>query len=206
MSDETPILPTTPKVESALALARQHPEELAHLHQVARLAATLFRELEPIHGMGEREYELLCCAALLHDIGISINYARHHKHSLRLILEDPLPGFTAAEQLLVANVARYHRKAQPKAKHQQFAQLGEEDQQTVRRLAALLRMADGLDRAHENAVVQLAATQQSPVHWQVEIRGHGDLAYAVWAAERKAGLFEDVFGLDIRFEPKGAPA
>ena len=92
-ADVVGVLPTTPKVESALALAREHPEELAHLRQVARLAAILFRELEPLHGMGDREHELLCCAALLHDIGISVSYQRHHKHSLRLILERPLVGF-----------------------------------------------------------------------------------------------------------------
>lgn len=205
-ADVLAVLPATPKVESALALAREHPEELAHLRQVARLAAILFRELEPLHGMGDREHELLCCAALLHDVGISVSYQRHHKHSLRLILEQPLVGFEPAEQLLVANVARYHRKAKPKAKHSAFAELGDEDQETVRRLAAILRVADGLDRAHERAVEQLDAVQRTPMHWVIEVRGSGDLAYAVWAAERKADLFEDVYGVAIRFEPKGKPA
>ncbi len=196
-------LPATPKVETALATARQYPEELAHLEQVARLAVTLFDQLAAVHALGDRERELLCCAALLHDIGIAVSYQRHHKHSLALILEQPLPGFSPDEQLLVANVARYHRKAQPKAKHPHFAQLAEADREAVRHLAAVLRMADGLDRAHEHAVEQLDAVEQSPVQWLVEVRGSGDLGYAVWAAERKAGLFGDVFGVAIRFVPKG---
>ena len=205
MSGEAPTIPATPKVESALALARQHPQEFAHLEQVTRLAAVLFRELEPLHGMGDDACELLCCAALLHDIGISISYARHHKHSLRLILEAALPGFSPVEHQMVANVARYHRKARPKSKHKAFAPLSAQQRDVVRRLAAILRMADGLDRDHEDAVEQLKATATSPVHWLVELWGHGDLAYATWGAERKADLFESLFGVAIRFEPKGAP-
>ena len=199
------LIPATPRIESAMALARQHPEEHAHLQQVTRLAAMLFDALAPLHGMGEAERELLLCAALLHDIGISVSYARHHKHSLRLILDEPLAGFEPETQQMVANIARYHRKAAPKKKHEAFAPLSEDQRATVARLAAILRMADGLDRAHEDAVEQLSASPTSPVHWLVEVRGRGDLAYAVWGAERKAELLETLFGVGIRFEPGGAP-
>ncbi|MFW6163933.1 MAG: HD domain-containing protein [Planctomycetota bacterium] len=201
----TPVLPPRPKVDAALAAAREHPEVLGHLEHVARLAVLLFDELAPLHGLGDRERELLCCAALLHDVGVSVRYKGHHKHSLRLILDNPLPGFSPDEMLLVANLARYHRKARPKAKHEHFQRLDEADQETVRRLAAILRLADGLDRAHEDAVEQVDAVRQSPVQWVIEVRGRGDLGYAVWAGERKAPLFEETFGAAVRFEPKGKP-
>ena len=133
-----------------------------------------------------------------------MSYVRHHKHTLRLIAESALPGFSPVEQQMVANIARYHRKAVPKPKHPAFGELDATQQAIVTRLAAILRMADGLDRAHEDAVEQLDASATSPVHWLVEVRGDGDLAYATWGAERKAGLFEDTFDVAMRFEPKGA--
>ena len=198
-------LPDTPKVHSALALARQHPDELLHLEQVARLAGLLFDALAPIHGLGQHQRELLLCAGLLHDVGISISFAKHHKHSLRLIRQSDLPALTADERLVVANVARYHRKAKPKASHPDFAELPDGLQDTVRRLAAILRLADGLDRAHENAVTDLSARPLAPDHWQIDIQGHGDLAFAVWGAERKAGLFGDVYGVALRVQSQGPP-
>jgi exopolyphosphatase/guanosine-5'-triphosphate,3'-diphosphate pyrophosphatase len=166
----------------------------------------LFDALEPLHEMGAPEREMLCCAALLHDIGISVSYRGHHKHSLRLILESDLPALTADERELVANIARYHRKAMPKPKHRAFRLLSEKDQGLARRLAGILRMADGLDRAHENAVTRLRATQRGPGRWVVELYGRGDLAYAAWSGQRKAALFKDVHGVGIRFQPKGPPS
>jgi len=163
----------------------------------------LFDVLEPIHKLGPAELDLLCCAALLHDIGISVSCARHHKHSARLIRQSSLPALTADEREKVACIARYHRKAVPKPKHQDFAALGEADRQRVRSLSAILRLADGLDRAHENAVERLDAHRDSPVQWTVWVAGPGDLAYAAWGAERKAELFRDVFGLTVRFDPVG---
>lgn len=205
MDDHNATIPATPRVESAFALARGYPEELPHLEQVAGLAVVLFEALEPLHHLGQAERELLCCAALLHDIGISAGYARHHKHSRRLILQGTLPALVGGEQEVVASIARYHRKAVPRPKHKGFAALSDTDRQLVRRLAAILRLADGLDRAHENAVVTLRAQPVSPVQWAVNIYGRGDLAYAAWAAERKADLFADIYGVAICFEPKGPP-
>lgn len=205
MNDTAPASTLSPKVACALAAAQEYPEELMHLLQVARLSAMLFDALEPLHNMGSWECDLLCCAALLHDVGISVSYSRHHKHSLRLIQKAELPALTAQERDVVANVARYHRKAKPKAKHKSFARLAEDQQALARRLAAILRLADGLDRAHENAVAHVEAAAAAPAQWQVGLYGHGDLGFAAWGAARKAGLFEDVYGATVRFEAKGLP-
>jgi len=205
MKNRPSTLPGTPKVKCALAVAREHPEELGHLEQVARLALVLFADLRPLHKMGSRERDLLCCAALLHDIGISVSYPRHHKHSLRLIRESDLPALTAGEREVVANIARYHRKARPKPKHEAFRALDGPAQSLVRRLAAILRVADGLDRAHENAVAALEAAAVAPARWIIRLYGTGDLAYAAWGAERKATLFEEVYGVELGFEAKGPP-
>jgi len=196
----------SPKVECALALARQYTEEIMHLEQVARLSAALFDALRPIHALGPHERDLLCCAALLHDIGISVDYSGHHKHSLRLILQSSLPVLTREERETVANIARYHRKAEPKKKHKAFAGLSPQSRDLVCRLAAILRLADGLDRAHENAVTDVEATTNTRELCMIGIYGYGDISYAAWGAERKARLFEDVYGVKLRFEVRGSHA
>jgi len=193
----------TPKIQCAWKLARAYPEDLAHFEQVARTCEQLFEAFRPLHGLGGRELELLYCAAALHDIGLSVSLSGHHKHSLRLILAGELPEFTPEERLVVANIARYHRKALPAEKHDHFAQLPPAARDTVRRLAALLRIADGLDRAHENAVSSLEAVQTGPDLWTLAIHGNGDLTFAAWGAERKADLFQQVYGVALQIEPKG---
>ena len=193
----------TPKVADARRAARAFPGEIVHMEQVARTSAMLFKEFQELHGMGPRELELLVSAALLHDIGISIDYKGHHKKSRKLIMTLDLPSFTTREREIVANLARYHRKAAPTISHKAYRALAVDDRELVRRLAAILRPADGLDRAHENAVSSLSATRRFPTLWNVTLYGAGDLSYAAWAAERKAGLFEDVFGVRCRFEAGG---
>lgn len=200
------MIQTTPKIASALAVARGYPEELVHLEQVARLSGMLFDALEPLHGMGSYERELLCCAALLHDIGISISYSGHHKKSLRLILQSDLPALTVRERETVANVARYHRKAKPSKRHGAFGGLPADDRRLVRGLAAILRVADGLDRAQESAVGGLTGRIGPGGLVTIEIDGGGDLSYAAWGARRKAGLFEEVYGVSLGFEARGRGA
>ena len=192
----------TPKTECALAVAREYPGELMHLEQVACVSDLLFQAFEPLHKLGPWEREMLCCGALLHDIGLSVGIAQHHKHSLRLILQSSLPALTAEERLIAANLGRYHRKAKPKEKHGHFRDLTSEAQEAVRRLAPILRIADGLDRAHENAVAQIQVSTARAV-WTIAIYGEGDLAFATWGGLRKAGLFEEVYGVEVRIVPKG---
>lgn len=199
----TAAVPLTPKTADARRAAAGYPSEMVHMEQVACTAAMFFGELSDLHGMGRAELELLCSAALLHDIGISVDYRSHHKKSRKLIMTLDLPSFTTREREIVANVARYHRKARPAEKHKAFRALLEDDRELVRKLAAILRPADGLDRAHENAVNRIVAGKRLPSLWNVALYGPGDLSYAAWAAERKAGLFEEVFGVRCRFEAVG---
>ena len=197
------VSPATPRVACAQAEAHKYGDELVHNTQVARLAASLFDALEALHGMGQWEREMLVCAALLHDIGISVEYRRHHKHSRKLIMQADLSALSAREREIVANVARYHRKARPSERHKAYSVLATDDKKTVTRLAAILRIADGLDRAHENAVTGIEAEEVSPVFCRIGIFGGGDLSYAVWAGQRKAGLFEEVFKVRVCIEARG---
>src|SRR5437763_3391464 len=113
-----------------------------HATQVARLATILFDETRAIHGLTDREREWLEYAAILHDIGVHISYERHHKHSYYLIKNGDLRGFEPEEIEAIALVARYHRQATPKRRHDGFADLPRRSRQTVRTLAALVRLAE----------------------------------------------------------------
>ncbi|HRP62263.1 MAG TPA: Ppx/GppA phosphatase family protein [Phycisphaerales bacterium] len=146
--------------------------------------------------------ELLCAAANLHDIGYSINYARHHKHSYHLIIHSELGGFTHRELEVVANIARYHRRADPKIKHDNFAKLNGDDRELVRRLSAILRIADGLDRAHAQFVKHVSVEMRNGTIWFL-IHADADPVVDIWGAARKSQLFQKSFGLDARFEWTG---
>jgi exopolyphosphatase/guanosine-5'-triphosphate,3'-diphosphate pyrophosphatase len=185
--------------------------EQAHSEHVAGLALQVFDQLATQIPEGHSKEpwrtpfgrELLEAAGVLHDVGYRINYAKHHKHSYHMIVHSDLPGFTHREIELIANIARYHRRANPKNSHRAFARLPESDQELVRRLAAILRIVDGLDRAHAQVVRSVRVeTCRSVVNFLV----HADAEPAVdmWGADRKSGLFEKVFELKPKFEWTGA--
>ncbi len=126
--------------------------ELVHGRQVARLAGRIYQPLAQLYDLDPADQSLLEAAARLQDVGYLINYDQHHKHSYHLILHSGLPGFQPHELELIANIARYHRGSKPKPKHANYQRLSPEDKKRVARLAAILRVAGGLDRSHTGQV------------------------------------------------------
>src|SRR5262249_27045564 len=126
-----------------------------HAQQVARLAMMLFDETRAVHGLTDREREWLEYAALLHDIGVHISYERHHKHSYYLIKNGDLRGFEPEEVEAIALIARYHRQATPKRKHDGFGTFNRRRRRAIRTLAAILRLAESLDRSHSQQLIGL---------------------------------------------------
>lgn len=177
--------------------------EPAHTLHVACLAVGLFDDLQTWHGFGARERLLLEPAATLHDIGWSQTQpdgTGHHKASARMIREYPWPGLTRHSVELVAQIARYHRKSLPKPEHEPYAALDEADRRRVRRLAAILRIADGLDRRHIQAVNRVALSFRES-GWHGTVSGHGTLEAEIEAAGRKADLLELESGFPVTFSP-----
>ncbi len=168
--------------------------DVPHCRQVGNLAVTLFDQLTALHNLGAPERDLLEAAALLHDIGWTVSHDKHHKHSYRLIQENRqrLSNFTATEVVLVANIARYHRKSLPALKHEAFATLPAADREVVRKLAALLRIADGLDRPHRQQVQKFTSEiTDTVVTLRLQVRDNPEAHRT--GGERKSDLFEQVY-------------
>jgi exopolyphosphatase/guanosine-5'-triphosphate,3'-diphosphate pyrophosphatase len=192
-------------------LAKACGFEAAHAKHVTGLALSIFDQLrEQIHaGLEVRAPEgmrfddearlLLEAASLLHDVGYLINYAQHHKHSYHLIVHADLPGLTTRQVRVVANVARYHRAAEPKQRHRTFAALSDADQGLVRGLSGILRIADGLDRTHMQKVRAVRVRVEGGAA-QFEVDSETEPSVDMWGAVRKGGLFEDSLGVRAHFE------
>jgi exopolyphosphatase/guanosine-5'-triphosphate,3'-diphosphate pyrophosphatase len=180
------------RAASVRNLAAQYHANLAHTEHVARLALAMWDEL----GSGDpAERELLWAAAMLHDIGTTIDYDDHHKHSRYLILNAGLPGFSPREIALVGQMARYHRKGSPTLG--QFSALGRDgDSELLERCAVVLRLAEQLERSRDQAVdrVQVEVTNGSV---NLRLQAHEDVAIARWAAERQRDVFKKAFGREL---------
>jgi exopolyphosphatase/guanosine-5'-triphosphate,3'-diphosphate pyrophosphatase len=164
---------------------------------VARLALDIFRGTRSLHDLPNSDGELLEFAGLLHDIGFHISSAKHHKHAAYLIANVEMKGFSPEEVTLLAQVARYHRKATPKESHDPFSKLGPEMQRRVRLLAAMLRVADGLDRGRAQRVknVRCRIADKSV---ELVLTVAGDPELEMWGARRKRDLFEESFGRKLK--------
>jgi exopolyphosphatase/guanosine-5'-triphosphate,3'-diphosphate pyrophosphatase len=140
------------RCRSAVELAERCNYSPEHARQVTRLALAIFDQTRAAHDLGPREREWLEYGALLHDIGVHISYPRHHRHSYYLIKNGDLRGFEPEEVEVIALVARYHRRVPPKRAHEGYGQLPARLRRTVRTLSAMLRVAEGLDRSHQQSV------------------------------------------------------
>jgi len=205
----TPTLadPGEARDRSVLQLAERTHYEEAHARHVQRLALQLFDALGARLGSAPSERQLLADAAVLHDIGYHINYDKHNKHSYHLIQYAELLGVTPGEQIIIANVARYHRGSVPKMKHENFGQLDQQMRDTILRLAALLRVADGFDRGHAGAVdsVKVRWTRRALRITAVPNPRGQSIRLDLWGAARKSRLLSKVADTPVEIvAPDGA--
>ena len=190
-----------PRRRSVLDLCRRCEWHKGHSEQVTWLTLRLFDELKSLHKLGGIDRELIEYAALMHDVGWHIGRKKHHKHSAYLIRHGKLKEFSEEEILIMANVARYHRRAHPKKTHDLYAKLGSRARRVVDVGAALLRIADGLDRSH-GAVIRDVHARVKDDKIKLVLDTRADAELEVWGARRKAGLAEETFGREIEFETR----
>lgn len=174
-----------------------------HAQQVARLAVSVFDQTRSVHGLTDREREWLEYGALLHDIGVHISYERHHRHSYYLIKNGGLRGFEPLEIEIIALVARYHRQATPKKAHEGYGDLPGAQRRAVKTLAAMLRLAEGLDRSHAQALAGIDFFPRGD-DYLARLRADGDAELELWAAHRHVGPLESLLDRPVRFEIAGA--
>jgi exopolyphosphatase / guanosine-5'-triphosphate,3'-diphosphate pyrophosphatase len=191
--------PGNARERSVLEFVQRCHYEPLHAKQVQRLALRLFDSLGARLGLTAEDRQVLADAALLHDVGYHISYERHHKHAYHLIVHAELLGVPPTEQVLVANVARYHRGAPPKKRHRNYGALDRPLRQRIKRLAAILRVADGFDRGHVGGVedlkvrwtqraIRITATSSHPGH---------HVRLEAWGAHRKSALLAQVAGVPV---------
>jgi exopolyphosphatase/guanosine-5'-triphosphate,3'-diphosphate pyrophosphatase len=190
-------------LDAAVNLGRRYMFEEDHARQVARLAVLIFDQLMPLHKLGHDERRILMAAAILHEIGIYISYHKHHKHSYYIIANSELPGFSSREMEVIANIARYHRKSEPGNRHANFTILKGEDQERVLRLAAILRLADAMDREHLQKVQRIEARIADKLV-NLDLVADGDLLIERWALKKKSTLFTRVFQRAVDFKTRSA--
>ena len=197
-------------IYSAQTLAARYGMDETHARNVDANATALFDELREEHQLGGHERLLLRCAAILHDVGLFVNSRAHHKHAMYLILNSDLFGLTRHDMQIVATVSRYHRKALPSPAHPEFVSLPQADRMTVVKLAAILRVADALERTHREAPRALEFRREAD-RFVILLRDMEDLTMERLALKDKGNLFADVFGLvpelrELRTEPPGSAA
>jgi exopolyphosphatase/guanosine-5'-triphosphate,3'-diphosphate pyrophosphatase len=184
------------RVEWARHFARKCRSNERHCEQVAMLALQIFDGIKARFGLPASSRDLLQAAALLHDIGYLISHSKHHKHAYHLILHGDLPGFSPHEVELIANVARYHRRAFPKKRHENLARLTPDERRLIGRLSGILRIADGLDRTHSQAVTSLKVRAlRGSLRLNIEAGASPEVECA--DALRKSDLFRKAFDTEV---------
>jgi exopolyphosphatase/guanosine-5'-triphosphate,3'-diphosphate pyrophosphatase len=202
-----PADPGEARERSVRELAERSHYEEPHSRHVQKLALQIFDSIGQRLGCEPDDRRLLADAALLHDIGYHISYDKHNKHSYHLIEHAELLGMTPAEQILVANVARYHRGAKPKKKHVNYGGLEKSMRATIKRLAAILRVADGFDRGHAGAVAEVKPRwmERALRLTAVPSRQANNLRLELWGASRKSKLLSEVAGVPVEIvAPNGS--
>ncbi|MDR2883907.1 MAG: Ppx/GppA family phosphatase [Deferribacteraceae bacterium] len=177
---------------------RKYNYEEVHALHVTALSERIFLQAHKALHLKESDWPLLEAAAILHDVGQHIGYAKHHKHSYYLINNTELVGYTDREREVIANIARYHRRGLPKVKQTNFGALSDDERDKVCKLSAILRVADGLDRSHSQLVQDIEVIiRKDGIYIEVVADSQIDVTMELAGLEKKKDLLEEVFNKKI---------
>lgn len=190
----------TKTLSSIPEMLEKYKADKEHSQQVKQYCEKLFDALQEscLINFTLREKEYLLAASLLHDIGYFIEKKSHHKHSMKLIIENGLEGFDEKETRIIANIARYHRSSEPNAeKHKEYAELSLSEQELVLKLSSILRIADGMDKPHKNLILRISAAEcKESIDFSIKTVGFKP---NLKMAQEKSELFENVFKKRVKF-------
>lgn len=185
------------KERSSLLMAMRYETDIEEKRHVSKLALQLFDQLQEEHQMNEEAKELLHNACLIYDVGLFVNFQDYQKHSAYLILNGRLRGFNNEERVMLALMARYHRKSGPKKKHKEFYALPSEDQKLVKGLVGILRIAVGLDKT-KNQWVENIQCHMDEENLDIRIFGAAAMDLEIWEAQRFSDVLSKFLGKKIQ--------
>lgn len=183
-------------LQAARAIARKFKTDHKHAEHVARFAQQIFTDLQPLHGLDAKHELLLRVAAILHESGMFVSPREHHKHSLYIILNTEIFGLSARDRTLVALLARYHRRYNPSTNHPHFSELTREERMTVIKLAAILRVADCLDRSHSQRIKRVELKREADTY-VIETPEVEDTTVEQIAVNGKCDIFREIYGYEV---------
>lgn len=192
--------PDAERAESLEQVCQKYSYDARHTQQVSQLALNLFYQLQRLHKLPENYAGILHAAAMLHDIGLFIAGPKHHKHSYYLIKSSGMKSFNKLDLELVANIARYHRKAHPSQKHLSFSQLSPANQDVVRKLSSILRVADALDFRREARVESVSGSLPNPRTLTIAATSSANIKDEIAWACKKGKLIQEVFNVELSIE------
>ena len=180
-------------------LLKEKKADIEHAKQIEEYSIKLFDAFNHVifdHTAKEKQY--LIEAAKLHDIGYYIEKKSHHKHSMNIILKEGLTGYDEYETKIIANIARYHRGSSPnEQKHENYVSLEKKDQQLVKELSSILRIADGMDKPHKNLILRMRSeNDKNSINLYLKTIGFKP---NLKMAEKKKELFEQTFNKKLIF-------
>jgi exopolyphosphatase/guanosine-5'-triphosphate,3'-diphosphate pyrophosphatase len=183
-------------MQAASEIGARYKTDRKHANHVANFSQQLFRELQHLHGL-DVKYELVIrIAATLHEVGMFISPREHHKHSLYILMHTEIFGLSSHDRVMVALLARYHRRYNPEPNHPHFSDLTREERMIVLKLAALLRLADSLDRSHAQRIKSIQLRLEG-TRLNVLTQGVDDTTVEQIAIDVKCDLFREIYGYDI---------
>lgn len=190
-------------VHFSVLLANHYRVDKAHGQQIRRLTMLLFDQLQELHGLTRHDRLLLKVAAILHEVGSYINPKKHHHHSQYIILNSEIFGLSRADVEVVGLLARYHRHGAPTTAEPTYALLNQTDRLRVQKLAALLRVAEAMERAHSRRIRSFTVRTANR-RLELIVPDVADLTLENMALRSKGAMFTDIFGYDIILLPAGA--
>jgi exopolyphosphatase/guanosine-5'-triphosphate,3'-diphosphate pyrophosphatase len=190
---------TRQQLRIAESMCRKYSVDLRVARHIARISTHLFENLQALHGLSPEHGKLLEAAAYLHDLGHYISDTGHHKHSAYVVMNSDMPGYTDQERLFIALLCRYHRKSMPAQSHVPFQSLTSDQKRAIILLTPLLRLAVGLEEGNEQRIGGIECRVSNGVV-KLNLRGEGDLDLEMWAAERAAEIFRQVYGVSMNVE------
>jgi exopolyphosphatase/guanosine-5'-triphosphate,3'-diphosphate pyrophosphatase len=173
-------------------MARRYAVSLKHVRKVSEMGHILFESLQPLHRLPPEYGKLLEAAAYLHDTGHYVSDVGHHKHSAYLVGNSDLPGFTDQERRMIALLCRYHRKSLPSSRHDNFQGMSADDRRIILLLTPLLRLADALDRSHDQRIERMECQIRNG-NVVVYVRSSMDTDLEQWAGARAAEVFRQIY-------------